>query len=177
MKKPTSEVEFREIIHGTRSRFLSIGSLIEHQLELIIADYFTRGDFDESKLFSKLFYGGDAELTFSQKIKIFENFLKEVYPKYLKSNTDFINSLNRVRKMRNKFAHYIDPGKAELSKYVGKSIFPLFYIEDGILKNEKFPFKDIVERLRDFEKILKQTTEILKHCQKTYQSKRKDSDT
>jgi len=177
MKTPKSEAELNEIINGTKSKFLSVCTSIENQLEIVMADYFSKGDFDDYKLFSKLFYGGDAELTFSQKIKIFEKFLKEVYPEYLKSNTDLINSLNRVRKMRNKFAHYINPGKDVLSKYVGKSIFPLIYIEDGILKDEEFPFKDIVERFHDFSEILKETTKIMDQCKKTYQSKQKDSET
>lgn len=163
----------KNYINGTRSRFLSVSSNIENQLEIILADYFTRGDFDEYRLFSKLFYGREAELTFSKKILIFKKFLKKIYPEYLEKNTDFINSLERVRKLRNKFAHYILPQSDDLKQYVDKPIFPLFYIDEGILKQEEFPIKDVVARFQDFQKLLGELENLMKHCRKIYQSKSK----
>lgn len=173
IKIPKSEDEIQDRIHTSKSRFLSISTNIETELEIIMAEYFSRGDLDDYQLFSHLFYGKETELMFRKKIMIFEKFLKKVYPSYLKSNKDFINSLERVRKMRNKFAHHINPRKSDLTSYVGKSHFPLLYMEDGLPKTEVLTYQQIMDRFDDFKKILIETENIMRYCQKKYQSKAK----
>jgi len=170
IKIPKTVEEIQDKIHTSKSRFLSISTNIETELEVIMADYFSKGDFDDYKLISHLFYGRDAELTFSKKINIFEKFLKKVYPTYLRTNKDFIKSLERVRKMRNKFAHHINPRAVDLTSFIGKSHFPLHYMEDGLPKTENMTYRQIAERFDDFLKILIETEKIMKHCQKKYQS-------
>ena len=173
IKTTKTVAELLNKIHSTESRILSITTNIETELEVIVADYFSKGDFEDYKLFSHLFYGNEAKLTFSQKIKIFEKFLKKVYPSYLKTNKDFINSLERVRKIRNKFAHHINPRQSELNDYVGKDNFPLHYVEDGLPKSEIFSWKVIMERFKDFENILNETKKIMNYCQTIYRLKSK----
>lgn len=165
--------ELLDKIHTTKSRMLSLATNIEAQLGVIMADYFSHGNFEDYKLFSHLFYGNEAELTFSQKIKIFEKFLKKIYPSYLRVNKDFINSLERVRKIRNKFAHHINPKKYDLTDFVGKSHFPLNYVEDGIHKSEIFEWNQIMERFNDSEKIIDESMKIMKHSQSIYKAKSK----
>ena len=173
IKIPKSEKEIEDRIHTSKSRFLSVSTSIEAELEVIMADYFSRGDFDDYQLFSHLFYGKETELMFRKKIMIFEKFLKKVYPSYLKSNKDFINSLERVRKLRNKFAHHINPRKSDLTSYVGKSHFPLHYMEDGLPKTEVLTYQDVANRFDDFSNILVETEKIMKHCQIKWKDKLK----
>jgi len=172
IKIPKSTEEIQTRIHSSKSRFLSISTNIETELEVIMAEYFSRGDFDDYQLFSHLFYSREAELTFSKKILIFEKFLKKVYPSYLKANKDFIKSLERVRKMRNKFAHHINPRNIDLTDFVGKPHFPLHYMEDGLPKTEILTYQQIMDRFDDFSNILVETENIMKHCQNKWKTKK-----
>lgn len=173
IKIPKSEEEIEKRIHASKSRFLSISTNIETELEIIMAEYFSRGDLDDYQLFSHLFYGKETELMFRKKIMIFEKFLNKVYPSYVKSNRDFINSLERVRKLRNKFAHHINPRKVDLTPFVGKSHFPLLYMEDGLPKTEVLTYQDVNDRFDDFSKILIETEKIMKYCQNKWKDKSK----
>jgi len=157
--------ELQERINGSKSRVLSLGTNIETELEIIMADYFTR-NLNDYQLFCHIFYPMDVGLTFGIKIKIFESFLKELYPDYLtKENPDFINSLNRVRRLRNKFAHHINPKKSDLVALIDKPYFILFYMEDGLPKYEQMVWKDIEDRFNDFKNIIDETTKIMKYVQ------------
>lgn len=176
IKIPQSVEEIEDRIHTSKSRFLSISTNIEAELEIIMAEYFSRGDLEDYKLFSSLFYGKESELMFRKKIMIFEKFLSNVYPSYLKSNKDFINSLERVRKMRNDFAHHINPRKSDLVSYVGKSHFPLHYMEDGVHKTKILTYHDIMDRFNDFSNILVETEKIMKHCKTIWKDKSKNND-
>ena len=94
------------------------------------------------------------ELTFSKKIEMFERFLQKKFPDFLRLQPDFINRLNRIRKLRNRFAHSINLTPGELRKFLGKGYFELGFIEEGVPKHEQVTFKEIIERTRDAESLL-----------------------
>ena len=137
-----------------RITIISLATNIEHQIEIILANYFSANS-DDHSLFSSLFYPMDMGLTFAIKIKILEKFLKKVDPDFLNKNSDYINSLNRVRKMRNMFAHSMNPTLEDQKKQVGKMYFELDYVEDGIFKTRQFTLDQMIERVNDIEKISK----------------------
>ena len=171
----SNDVEILRIrIADIKSRITSLSTAIETRLEIILADYFTNS-FEDYQLFCHLFYPFDIELTFGKKIKIFEKFLNKVYPEYLKQNPDFINSLIRVKKIRNKFAHSINPKKSDLEKVIDKSYFILFYMEDGLPKEEEIPWKYIEERFEDFKSIEGEAIKIYDHVKPEKKSASQDS--
>lgn len=155
----------RDRINDAKSRFGSLTTNIETQIELVLAQYFAKNK-EDYKLFCHLFYPNEIELTFGKKIKIFERFFTKKYPDYLKQNKGFILALTRVRKLRNKFAHSMNPLDNELKQIIDKSYFVLKYFEDGSMKKEQFTWKDLEGRYNDIihtsdelekiEKVIKQ---------------------
>jgi len=146
-------------INDTKSTVTSLATNIETQIETILATYFTN-DQEDYELFCHLFYPNDVELTFGNKIKIFERFLNKIEPEYLKKKPDLIKALDRVRRLRNKFAHSLNPNTEQLKELVGKPYFILNYVEDGLRREDQFTFKDIEERFKDMNKIVTELIQI-----------------
>ena len=59
-----------------RISMISLTTTIEHQIELILVEYFTING-DDYRLFCSLFYPMEIGLNFGIKIKIFEIFFKQ----------------------------------------------------------------------------------------------------
>jgi len=166
--KPEIE-ELYNVINGDKSRFLSICAGLENALELLIAGYYTLGE-DDYKKFLSVIFADDAELSFSKKIKMFERFLKKYYPEFLSEKPDFIQKLNRIRKMRNRFAHSINLTPEELQPFLGKKYFKLGFIEDGVPKEDTISFDEILARNTEAETVLHEISELQeKISQKAYE--------
>lgn len=165
MSKEDKIKELQVRIFDTKSRIISLATNIESQLDVIMAAYFSKNN-DDYQLFCHLFYPIEVGLTFGIKIKIFENFINKIYPDYLeKINPDLINSLGRVRRLRNKFAHSINPKRVELGEILDKPYFILFYTEDGLMKNEQIMWNDIDDRFKDFENIVDESVKLMEYVQ------------
>jgi len=147
------------LIHEQKSHITSISASLEHSIDMIIGEYYTIDDQDYQD-FANIVFHNDNELSFHKKIKMVERFLNKRFPEYLKENPEFIQRLDRIRRLRNKFAHAINLTTEEMKKFVGKSYFELGFIEDGIPKMEQFTFKDLEERLQDGRKLVDSITEI-----------------
>jgi len=171
-KFPDNITQIRDNIDAIKSRIGSLSTLVEHKIEIILADYFTENDKDYF-LFCELFYPLEIELTFGKKTKLLEKFLKKINPEYLRKNSDFINSLVRIRKLRNNFAHSINPTNEELRKIVGKSYFELKYIENGVPKTKNFPIKDIDDRFNDCKLAIDELKGLFKEMRKTKGARKK----
>lgn len=146
-----------------KSMVITITSRIEYQINLILASRFsTTGE--EYEKFSRVFFNNVNELTFSVKIKMLENLLIEYYPEFLKQNIDFIKSLDRVRRLRNTFAHSIDPTLEELNDFTKKqSHMSIFFLEDGDQKNKVLSYDEIMLRIEDCKKINSLMFPIISH--------------
>ena len=75
-----------------------------------------------------------------------------------------------MRKIRNKFAHHINPRRTDLALIVDKPYFILHYMEDGMPKEEQIMWSDIEERFKDFSKIVDATGKIMKSIQEIKKS-------
>lgn len=157
--------EYYEIIHKTKSIVISITTRIEHEIEAILSTKFANSDEDFRK-FNVIFFNDDIELTFNDKIKMLERFLKEYHVDFSNEHSDFIKSLHRVRRLRNDFAHSINPEDEDLSKILGKNLIILWSVENGVIKKKEFPIKDLVERIDDSTKIFKLLHKIFTSIEK-----------
>lgn len=147
--------ELYNIINGDKSRVLSICTGLENAIEILIAGYYSLGEDDYRKFLSVIF-SDDAELSFSKKIKMFEKFLKEYLPEFLKEKPDFIKKLNRIRRLRNKFAHSINLEPKELEPFLGKNYYKIGFIENGVPKEETISVPDLLTRMDEVDSILKE---------------------
>ena len=155
------EVEnYLKAANTVKSTTISLATNVEVLIELIISGYYTITD-KEYFGFAKIFFNDDLELSFYKKIKMLERFLSSFYPEVLKENSELINQLNRVRKLRNHFAHSVNPNEEELKKIASKRLLTLFYVEEGREKKLEVPFADITQRLDDFNKIKNTLGKIL----------------
>ncbi len=159
---PQDDKQIRAYIDDTKSRIQSLATSVEHMIEIHIASYFTKSNENDYKFFCELFYPIDVGITFGIKIRLFEKFLKKTDPDFLKKNPDFINSLNRVRTLRNNFAHSINVVDKDLKNFRGKSYFELHYVEDGMRKVKQFPIKEIIQRYIDFKNVVDSLEKLFK---------------
>ena len=88
-----------------KSNFLAASTAIESLVEATISKYF---DPSRTKIFVNVVFHNDNEISFSKKINMLERLLAKALPKFLDENKELIKMLNRIRKLRNKFAHAID---------------------------------------------------------------------
>ena len=86
-----------------RSRVIYNSILVENALEKIITTHFCR-EKGEEILFSSLLFR-EGQVTFSRKIIILEKLLKLAYPDLHKECRWVIKQIDKVREMRNEFAH------------------------------------------------------------------------
>ena len=156
MTKPfRDEAEIYQFILVAKSTILSLSSVVENQLEVILSSHFSvsQDDFD---LFGKMFFPKTDGLPFGNKIGIFEKLLNEEEPTYLQTNPDFLKSIRRIKDLRNNFAHAMDQEKKRLKKYVGKKHFDLDYLEEGKMLSKQFTIDDIKERYDEARNITKE---------------------
>ncbi|MCA9820389.1 MAG: hypothetical protein KC440_06515 [Nitrosarchaeum sp.] len=139
----SNEEKLRLRIVDTKSNFLAASTGIESLVESAISKHF---DPSRTKIFVNVVFHNDNEISFSKKIKMFERLLTLALPDFLKDNPDLINMLNRIRKLRNKFAHAMDLNPDELSPFIEKNYFQMAFYENGEVKKENFVFNDIAKR-------------------------------
>jgi len=152
-------LEIYNRINGDKSRFLSICTGLENAIEVLIAHYYALGD-EDYKNFLGVIFANDVELTFSKKINMLERFLKKYLPEYLKDKPDFIQKLNRVRKLRNKYAHSINLTPEELTAFIGKKYYKLGFIEEGVPKEETVSSEDILARNTEAGELLQEISNL-----------------
>jgi len=86
-----------------RSRVIYNSILVENALEKVITTHFCR-EKGEEILFSSLLFR-EGQVTFSRKIVILEKLLKISYPDLHKECKWLIKQIDKVREIRNEFAH------------------------------------------------------------------------
>jgi|APSaa5957512535_1039671.scaffolds.fasta_scaffold04223_2 hypothetical protein len=154
MSKPfRDEAEIYTYIINAKSQILSLCSTVENLLEITLASHFSILEKDY-ELFCNMFYPNEIGLTFGIKTKLFKKLLEQDEPRYLVKNPDFINSIDRVRKLRNSFAHSMNQPKSNLKKFIGKKHFELDYLELGKMTSKPFTIDDVKKRYDELKKII-----------------------
>jgi hypothetical protein len=86
-----------------RSRVIYNSILVENGLEKVLITHFCREKNDE-RLFASLIFR-EGQVTFSRKIVILEKLLKSAYPDLHRECNWVIKQIDKVREIRNAFAH------------------------------------------------------------------------
>jgi len=163
---------FKQRIDSIKSGFISLATTSENMISLTFSEHYCLSP-QQAKEFQSIFFSDDLQISFHDKIIMLEKFLNKNYPDFLKNNPELINKLNRIRKLRNNFAHSFEPKPDRLKKLMENEILELEYLEDGIIKKHSYPFTEIQERTNDskdvhnilvklYEKIVEDKQEIYK---------------
>jgi len=142
--------KYNEKVKNFRSEIIENATTLEIQLEWIISSFFSK-NFDDYALFNYLFFGENVQLGFHDKILMFEKLLEVNMKEFQKKHPDIIMKLNRIRKVRNRFAHgeATSPHINKL-KYMKKQIF-FEIVEKGEKKDVDYTFVFLKEILKDFD--------------------------
>ena len=135
-----------------RGPFLEQAIFIEKLIEDIIAHHFCP---DESRrdLFLSLVING-TDLTFSNKIAIFERLMILCYRHLLEKHEHLVDEIQKIRKFRNRIAHaMLDSSDAFLAHGYDDRI-QLVYLEDGRKKQQVITLAERRTRLAVCSKVV-----------------------
>jgi hypothetical protein len=154
---------YKIMLNEIKSKHISICTNIEAQLEMILLDYFVFSDEDRDKA-HQIFFGDDAiAMTFRMKIAMVCRILREIekVPNYdEKAIKEYELALDRVRRMRNRFAHSINPPNDEILKIQDKQLIRVFMFEKGQPVTKDYSITEIDGRYNDNVEIQNKTIEI-----------------
>jgi hypothetical protein len=103
-----------------RGRFLNSVAAIEHDVALLLTEYFCTDDEEKRKLF---FSNVAMAMSLNTKRDILVEIVKKDYPRYWDENGQFLKDMQKIQEFRNRLAHsLVDVSEEALSR-------PL---EDGI---------------------------------------------
>jgi hypothetical protein len=136
-------------VKNYRTNFIEDAATLEVQLEWLLSAYFARSSRDYA-LFNQLFFSDESRLGFYDKITMFERLVSN-FSNLEPSRKEIIKKLNRIRKMRNKFAHSEAsfPHPKILEKHKNDVIFSIS--ENGELKEVVYSFDYLDEVSGDFK--------------------------
>lgn len=151
-------LQVSELAGNFRGRFIEQAIGIERLTEDIIATAFCKDEYRRRLFFSLVL--NDAELTFSRKTIIFKKLLELAYPKLLQEHPKLIDSIDKIRRLRNRLAHsMLDKSDAYLSKRLTDQI-QLCFFEDGQEKTQVITSKEMRQRLADSTSVILELVNI-----------------
>jgi hypothetical protein len=159
---PPKVQDFINTVNNVKVRTLSLATRVEHMIEVILVDYYTFSK-SEYQSFHHTFFNERNEITFGVKIGMLMRFLEKEHPEILKNYTDLENSLTRVRKIRNRYAHAMNQKLAEIDPE--KTHFILEFVENNQITKETVSFREAAERILDFKNIVDSIDAIFKELQ------------
>jgi len=156
-------------LNGIKSRVLSTVSVIDNLIGAQMAERFSFNIDDEAK-FHRIFFE-TLKISFHAKIEMYKQFLKEYEKEWLDKVPDFFQILEDLKKIRNNFAHSMNPSRMELENrehlpdvlmynYKSSEMVILEYSKDEIREIEKK-----MERIREL--MLTVMAKIMNHKNKT----------
>lgn len=139
---------------STRSEVISIVIQIESHIEQTIAWHFCSDEKKHAAFISFLFM--DGQITFSQKITILKKIMRSFYNDINSQISSIYNQLDKIRELRNKFAHsqleipypewITETRTKEALKPLAEGI-DFTYFKDGRMVNEFLPLEKIKESI------------------------------
>lgn len=113
-----------------RSQIIYESIALEGAVDRLLACHFCPDDSKHDLFVSVLF--GDGEVTFSRKIRMLKKVLKLCYPKLATAYAFLPNRLDKLRELRNQFAHLkLDIPMKGIGADLGKAEIKLRAIKDG----------------------------------------------
>lgn len=151
-----------------RGRFLDQAIPIEMLIDDIISWHFCPEETRRSLFFSLV----TPKLTFSTKIKILKTILELRYPDLLKEYLKLMGEIEKIKNLRNKFAHsMLDASEEFLEKGYDDRIRLIFY-KKGEKKYLVVKVDDIWERLKTCSRVLLALVNIQKGVSQRVQVKK-----
>lgn len=141
-----------------KNNILSQVTIIDNLIGSQMAERFTFSEDDQVK-FHKIFFEAN-KISFHAKIELYKQFLKEYEAEWLSTVPDFFDSLAYLKKIRNNFAHSMNPMQIELEQkeylpyvlmyaYKDSQLIPIEYSKEEILEisDKIFQIKDLMLRV------------------------------
>lgn len=105
---PNEKIKVCQDIHEKarylRGRFLNTIAVIEHELSIILTEYFCRDDERKIELFSSQII---RRMSLEKKLNLLKSIVKQDYPQYYESNKNIFSTFGEVKEFRDSLAHSI----------------------------------------------------------------------
>jgi len=144
-----------------KSRVLDFSAGFEVQIESFLIKFFKIGNFE---LFYHIFFHASLKIFFSDKINMLERLLKSQLQDFLSKNQNLIDDLNKIRKMRNEFAHTVTLANVQTNEqlpWAQKKIIRLADVKDGKIIYHEYDYDHFEELLKKGEKVNKQLYDLI----------------
>jgi len=141
-----------------RGPFLEQAIFVEKLIEDIIAQHFCP-DEGRRDLFLSLVING-TDLTFSNKIAIFERLLRLCHGQLLEKYGDLVDEIHKIRKFRNRTAHAMLDSSEEFLRRGFDDRIQLIFQEDGRKKRQVITVTERNERLAACSKVVMALSDI-----------------
>lgn len=150
--KELTDKEYINLVNRIRGNFLSYVSVLDSTLTVIISDLFLR-DKNDFPLWAKTVFDEDRTASFGTKIvwisrimKNHQDFKKEIDEK---TRIKIQQKLNKIREIRNDFAHNFAHNKMIESENVKNRIIKLYDFEEGMTTPKLFRMEEIMDLIND----------------------------
>jgi uncharacterized Fe-S cluster-containing protein len=120
--------------HQIRAPFIVDAIIIDGLVSDIIASHFCDDTSNREELFSLVLNGG--EISFSQKIGMLSRIMKKHYPNMLRQAPKLIDTLEKIRKFRNRMAHAMYDSSPDYVRKSRKNEIQLVFFEGGMKKTQ-----------------------------------------
>lgn len=157
--------DFSEIKARIRSTFLDRFLLIENIVETLIAtELFPTESEGRTKVLSCIL--NVEELTFSSKVDILHNLLKNRSDKILNKYPDLFPKISRIRKLRNRFAHSLFDNLWDISMgRIYKDKIKMEFFENGEIKAHFLSINELQTYKEDIEFVSDRLLALLKYIE------------
>ena len=150
--KELTDKEYVNLVNRIRGNFLSYTAVLDSTLTVIISDLFLR-DKNDFPLWAKTVFDEDRTASFGTKIVWLSRIIKnhKSYKNEIdeKSRVKIQQELNKIREIRNDFAHNFAHNKKIEPENVKNRIIKLYDFEEGVTTPKLFEMNEIMDIIND----------------------------
>jgi len=150
--KELTDKEYVNLVNRIRGNFLSYTAVLDSTLTVIISDLFLR-DKNDFPLWAKTVFDEDRTASFGTKIVWVSRIMKnhEIYKSKIdeKTRVKIQQELNKIREIRNDFAHNFAHNKKIEPENVKKRLIKLYDFEEGVTTPKIFEMSEIMDIIND----------------------------
>ena len=150
--KELTDKEYVNLVNRIRGNFLSYTAVLDSTLTVIISDLFLR-DKHDFPLWAKTVFDEDRTASFGTKIVWLSRIMKnhETYKSEIdeKTRVKIQQELNKIREIRNDFAHNFAHNKKIEPENVKNRLIKLYDFEEGITTPKIFEMDEIMDIIND----------------------------
>ncbi len=147
-----TDKEYVNLVNRIRGNFLSYVSVLDSTLTVIISDLFLR-DKNDFPLWAKTVFDEDRNASFGAKIFWISRIMKnhQDFQKAIDETTrvKIQNKLDKIREIRNDFAHNFAHNKKIEPENIKNRIIKLYDFEEGMTTPKLFKMEEIMGLIND----------------------------